>query len=188
MKAKSLLRKKMRKVINSATRAEVDIASEKVCFHLTQNQELLQKTSTIAIYSAYGNEVDLQALHGLLPDKVLTYPLCHPDSRLSFHNVPRPGSLISGAFGILEPSPAQHTEVSVENIDLFLCPGLAFTLSGIRLGQGKGFYDRALERKKTSAKIVGVAMARQILDDIPRENHDLDMDYILTDEGLYQVG
>ena len=177
----------MRNTINSATRAEIDLASEKICLQLIQNQELFPKLSTIAIYAAYRNEVDLQALHGLLPDKVLTYPLCHPDSRLSFHKVPHPESLISGMFGILEPSPAQHTEVSVEEIDLFLCPGLAFTLSGIRLGQGKGFYDRALERKKASAKIVGVAMARQIIDDIPRENHDLDMDYILTDEGLYEV-
>ena len=151
MKAKSLLRKKMRNTINSATRAEVDIASEKICLQLIQNQELFPKLSTIAIYSAYGNEVDLQALHGLLPDKVLTYPLCHPDSRLSFHNVPRPDSLISGMFGILEPSPAQHTEVSVEDIDLFLCPGLAFTQNGCLLYTSPSPRDGLLSRMPSSA-------------------------------------
>ncbi len=49
-----------------------------------------------------------------------------------------------------------------------------------RIGYGGGFYDRLLANKKGLS--VGLAYEEQILDEIPIENHDIKVDFIITDE------
>ena len=187
MTAKSRLRKKMRRIVDAITPAEVASISEKICLHLIENTKLLENISTIAVYSAHKNEIDLCSLHQLLPDKMLVYPLCHPDSRLSFHHVPHVDSLTPGMLNILEPVPKRHQEQPTDEIDLFLCPGLAFNHDGTRLGQGGGFYDRMLQRRKPSATTIGISMTLQVIGNIPSETHDICMDYLLTEEGFHSV-
>ena len=68
--------------------------------------------------------------------------------------------LTPGMLGILEPDPAKHAEVAISDIDIFLCPGLAFGRDCTRLGHGGGFYDRTLaplQRSKTDTQVLGVA-------------------------------
>ena len=74
-------------------------------------------------------------------------------------------NLRPGPYGILEPAEGEVAE----KLDVIICPGLAFTPEGARLGQGGGFYDRALARYPAARKI-GVAFACQILPSLPCEN------------------
>lgn len=67
--------------------------------------------------------------------------------------------------------------------DILIIPGMAFTKSGHRLGRGKGFYDRYLERF-TGPK-VGVCFEEQVREDIPHEPHDQLMDYLVSDNGIF---
>jgi len=53
---------------------------------------------------------------------------------------------IKNRFGILEPT--VKNEISKDNIDLVIVPGLAFTISGQRIGYGAGFYDKYLSDYK----------------------------------------
>jgi 5-formyltetrahydrofolate cyclo-ligase len=68
--------------------------------------------------------------------------------------------------------------------DLVVVPGLAFTASGDRLGQGGGWYDRFLSGTRTDCLTVGVCFAEQILDELPVEAHDVRMDHVVTDAGV----
>lgn len=65
-----------------------------------------------------------------------------------------------------------------DEIDIAIIPGMAFTISGKRLGRGKGFYDRLLPHIK--CKLVGLAFPFQIVDDIPCESHDVVLDEVHT--------
>jgi 5-formyltetrahydrofolate cyclo-ligase len=85
------------------------------------------------------------------------------------------GNLGPGAYGI--PAPPDGPEAS--SLDVILCPGLAFTRDGRRLGQGGGYYDRILPRFP-QARTIGIAFPCQIVDDLPWESHDRRMDAILT--------
>ncbi len=84
--------------------------------------------------------------------------------------------LSPGAFDILEPREGEA--VSSSEINTIMCPGLAFTKIGQRMGQGGGFYDRLLE-KATAAHIYGACFDEQIVQEIPEESHDQRMLEIL---------
>lgn len=91
-----------------------------------------------------------------------------------------PGEFRKGAFGILEPDPKKSQPISIAQITGFLVPGLVFDRKGGRLGRGKGYYDRTLER--TPGEKVGLAFSEQVTaDELPREPWDIDMDVLVTD-------
>ena len=98
---------------------------------------------------------------------------------MTFHQVTSKTPLSKGAFGILEPS-TDAPELSPEDLDLILCPGLAFSTSGLRLGQGGGYYDRYLT-KASRAKLVGIAFDLQVRNSIPGDPHDISMHEIISE-------
>lgn len=67
----------------------------------------------------------------------------------------------------------------------FLVPGVAFSVSGARLGRGKGFYDRYFS--KNDGLKIGLAWSEQVLDEIPVEAHDSHMDFIITEKFCWNV-
>jgi 5-formyltetrahydrofolate cyclo-ligase len=82
-----------------------------------------------------------------------------------------------GKFGVLEPM-ANCPEIAFSKFDLVLVPGMAFDVSGNRLGRGKGFYDRILA--EASGIKCGVAYDFQLLATIPTEAHDAKVNFIFT--------
>ena len=87
--------------------------------------------------------------------------------------------IVTGKFGVREPA-ASCTEILLDKFDLILVPGIAFDLSGNRLGRGKGFYDRILA--EASGIKCGMGYDFQLLEKIPAEPHDAKVDFILTPE------
>jgi len=87
-----------------------------------------------------------------------------------------------GKFGILEP--VESFPHPSEQIDFVLVPGMAFDRKGGRLGRGGGFYDRFLAGAKLRAAACGFAFAEQVVEDLPREAHDREVDILVTDEDI----
>jgi 5-formyltetrahydrofolate cyclo-ligase len=85
--------------------------------------------------------------------------------------------IVTGKFGLREPVES-CAEISLDKFDLVLVPALAFDLQGNRLGRGRGFYDRLLD--KASGVKCGVGYDFQLLEKIPAEPHDARMNFILT--------
>ncbi len=134
---------------------------------------------TVAIFAALPGEPDLLPLVRLHPERRWLLPKVHGDA-LSFHEVTDPeNELITGAFGIREPR-ADSALIPIPEIDVFLCPGLAFDLLGNRLGRGRGFYDRMLEMARLDALKLGVCFPYQLVDDTFPEPHDIPMDGLIT--------
>lgn len=92
-------------------------------------------------------------------------------------------SLRLGAFQIEEPQGDDTADV--DDIDMIIVPGVAYDRKGNRVGRGKGYYDRLL--KGTKALKVGVAYDFQLVDEIDAEPHDVKVDVIITDRGIYRI-
>ena len=71
-----------------------------------------------------------------------------------------------------------------------LVPLLAFDKAGFRLGYGGGFYDLTLAKLRKEKKIfaIGVAYDDQIVEKVPRDQHDSRLDAILTERQVYIMG
>ena len=65
-------------------------------------------------------------------------------------------------------------------------PGLGFSVSGQRLGRGKGYYDTYLQRcTETQGRrplTVAVAFSQQICDSVPMDQHDVPVDLVVYPE------
>ncbi len=87
-------------------------------------------------------------------------------------------SMRQGAFNIYEPTGSAYTDYA--KIDLAVIPGVAFDHCGNRLGRGKGYYDRLLEKlKPLGIPTIGVCFDFQKMPSIPAEPHDIKIDIIL---------
>lgn len=103
---------------------------------------------------------------------------------MTFHRVINPSDeLIPTRWNLREPHPGLPV-VYHEDIQVMLCPGMAFDAAGHRLGKGKGFYDRYLaESLPSGPKRIGISFAAFVFPGIPHEVHDVMMDLIITEQG-----
>ena len=76
---------------------------------------------------------------------------------------------------------AQGAE-SLKEADLIVIPALAASADGTRLGQGGGWYDRALMHRSPGVPVVAVVFDDEVLEPgiIPAEPHDVPVDAIVT--------
>lgn len=94
---------------------------------------------------------------------------------MTFHLVADGTDLKRGVFDIREP--ASHLQqVFPESGSFVLVPGLAFTLSGQRLGRGGGYYDRFLSGRPEGVRAVGVCFDFQVHESLPTTGHDAGVD------------
>ena len=63
-------------------------------------------------------------------------------------------------------------------IDLVIVPGVAFDKNKNRLGRGKGYYDRFLE--KIDAPKIGVGFDCQLIEKLPVEKFDVRMNKVVV--------
>jgi 5-formyltetrahydrofolate cyclo-ligase len=101
----------------------------------------------------------------------------------------------AGAADLIERAPGRPPEPSteflpanaLEEADVVIVPALAVDTSGTRLGQGGGWYDRALVDVREGVPIVALTFAGEVRDasvePLPREAHDIRIHGVITPEG-----
>lgn len=136
---------------------------------------------TVSAFLAMPGEVDLSPLFTRLPGWRWVLPRVGDDGSLDFRDrdVPRERH----RFGMEQPIDAGAV-VPLHEIDVFLTPGLAFDGAGGRLGNGGGFYDRLLARRRTDSVAVGITLDRRVVDEVPMLDHDQRVDWLATEAGV----
>ena len=147
------------------------------------------RSKTVSAYISFGSEFDTAAFIAevLRSGKRLMLPRIDREQRLMhFHTVTDvQESLLPGAWGIREPDPLRCPRADLDDVDLMLVPGLAFTKRCARLGYGGGFYDAAIEKTRPGAKKVAAAFSVQIVDTLGVEPHDRRVDMVVTENASY---
>lgn len=139
----------------------------------------LKEAHTIMLYYSLPDEVYTHTVVDslLMSHKTILLPHVTGNGTMELRLYTGPKDLTTGAYGIMEPTGKFFTEYST--IDLTVVPGVAFDLTGNRMGRGKGYYDRFLPLVHNAYKI-GICFPFQIVDDIPSEEHDIKMDEIIS--------
>ncbi len=166
---------------NALEASEITRRSNKIQEILISCREF-KSAKTIGAYYAFGSEVRtnliIETAHSL--GKKIALPSVEGDS-LTFYELSSEKCLVKGRFGIMEPLPSSP----VDNIDLLVVPGVAFDRHGNRLGYGKGYYDKYLAKNKNTISLcAGLAYSFQLLDCLPRREHDVRLDAIATENGI----
>lgn len=131
--------------------------------------------SRVALFAGTAREPQLLDLITTSPEVSWFLPKVTGPGEMRFIACPHSSALRCGSFGIMEPPHGPPASA----LDVIVCPGLAFTAAGHRLGQGGGYYDRLLP-DYPGARTLGVAFPPQILPELPREDHDVVLDAVLT--------
>jgi 5-formyltetrahydrofolate cyclo-ligase len=101
----------------------------------------------------------------------------------------RPGQLVAARFGLLEPTEPWLPATTLAEASVVLVPALAVDRAGARLGRGRGFYDRSLVHRDSRARLIAVIRDQELLEELPREPHDVSMTHALTPgRGLIELG
>ena len=143
-----------------------------------------KRTINISIYYPSFYEVDVLKVIDLVNLKKFNFllPIIEHNNVMNFYRWKKNDVLFVNRFGLLEP------QKSLKKIpDIVLLPLIAFDKNKNRIGYGKGFFDKYLNRFiKNHKKIltIGVAFSFQKHHNLPVNDKDYKLDYIITEKGL----
>jgi 5-formyltetrahydrofolate cyclo-ligase len=88
-----------------------------------------------------------------------------------------------------EPSGAASGAEALGSADVVVTPALAVDSAGYRLGQGGGWYDRALRHVRPGALVICAVYDEEFVDGmLPRDEHDVPVHAVLTPSRWWRVG
>jgi len=142
--------------------------------------QVFRKAKIVMFYIAFGGEVNTEEMIkcAKAKGKIVTVPVCEKN-RIAIRPcmLDTHAHLVRGPYGVKEP--AVKRCISLKDLDLVIVPGIAFDKKGRRLGRGKGFYDRFLDRLPKKIASIGLAFDFQILPTIPAAKHDVSVRRVL---------
>lgn len=190
-------KKKQRRLAYDARNAQAnkDKLSQIICNKFIV-QPAYQQADTVMWYLHCRSEVrTLKAIISELNySKRIVIPYCTKDQQgqniLGLWWLADFAELSAGTWGILEPPKSRWgeagKEVSPEELDLIMVPGVAFDREGGRLGNGAGYYDRLLQQTRSDTSVVAVCYESQLCEKVSMEPHDVYMDAVITEENFYR--
>lgn len=158
--------------------------SVRITDNLFSIKEIIDKNSFM-IYSDFDNEVMTCYISQRLSDmsKAVFMPVVKGED---IHIYPLTDDMKVNQFGIKEP---ECTGICAKpsDIDVYIIPGICFDKKGGRIGFGRGYYDRLLADARRDAVKVAIAFEFQLVDDAFSEDHDIMMDYIITENKIIRT-
>jgi 5-formyltetrahydrofolate cyclo-ligase len=171
-------------VTNSLCYQQCYLQSKAICIYLSMKNEIM----TLPIIKDAFNKNKRVFIPKVLGGKSEELVLYELSNYSEIDNFPK------SKWGIPEPTIEMvNTKVDGINmniIDLIVVPGVAFDIKCGRVGHGKGYYDCLLERinnfNTTPVITIGLALEEQVIQgEVPKESHDISLNYIITPSNIY---
>ena len=170
---------------------EKDRLSREICRRLAELPEYAA-AATVMLYVDFRSEVRTRQCFTAAWSlgKRTVVPYCIGD-QLELFRLESMEELAVGTWGILEPKvelrSLKERKVDISRLDLIAVPGVAFDRHGGRIGHGKGYYDRLLRRVREDIVLVGLAFQCQVFPTVPMQEHDVFMNKVITEKGVYEA-
>lgn len=184
MAAKRALRAELRERRRIRPQHERDLAAEAITRQLVALASALGPRA-IACYLATPDEPETrpfltwateQGIRVLLPvsraDGLLDWaPYDDSDEALDLIGMPVPTTELLGP-------------IAINDVGLIVVPAAAVDRSGMRMGWGRGYFDKTLGSMDRRPPVFAVVFENEVLDELPREPHDQGVDGVVTPAGI----
>lgn len=182
---KSRLRKLLLERRDATSAEYTEIATGRILRRLLSCREF-SGALTVGAYHPIGSEVPT---HGIMSEimsggKELYLPRVTDGEAMEFCRVRDVSELRRGRrySMIMEPA-GPCAEAPPRGLDMIIVPSIAASADGCRLGYGRGYYDRYLERNRGAATTVcTILFEKQVTKRIPADPHDARVDMIITEK------
>jgi len=152
------------------------------------NEYILNSDRELFLPKINGNEMEFYKIDGINNLQLNTYGIYEP-ADIDCVKTREFTELIRNQRYQISSADSRRAETNVE-ISLAVCPGLAFDLSGRRIGYGKGYYDKFFNNcRQLNICIykIGVCLNTNLFDKLPVSDYDISMDCIITENQTIQL-
>lgn len=185
IKDKKELRIRVLNIRENISKDEKDLKDNIILENLFESN-LYKNSKNIFVYISFRDEINTIKLieKAFLDNKNVYVPKVYNSNKImKAIKIDSLDNLEKNKMGILEPK-NDNLSIDKNNIDLIIVPGAVFDEDFNRIGYGGGYYDRYLEEISYKNNKIALAYDFQIISKIEAEEHDIKMDYIITDKRI----
>lgn len=94
------------------------------------------------------------------------------------------GSETPGLFGMPQPTADVLGPIAINDVGLIVVPAACVDRSGMRMGSGRGYFDRTLGSMERCPPVYAVIFDNELVDSVPSEVHDKRVDGVVTPNAI----
>ena len=91
---------------------------------------------------------------------------------------------VEGIDGMPEPVGELLGPIAINDVDLILVPAAAVDRTGMRMGWGRGYFDRTLGSMEKCPPVYAVIFDNELVDTVPTELHDKKVNGVVMPSGI----
>ncbi len=181
---KRALRAELRERRRIMTTREREQATEQLCANLIDLATALKVTS-VAAYLPAVEEPNIRPFLNWADEHQirLLFPISRDDGLLDWTEGDD-DTEVEGLFGMLEPVGELLGPIAINDVDLILVPASSVDRTGMRMGWGRGYFDRTLGSMEKCPPVYAVIFDREFVDSVPSEVHDKRVDGVVTPSAI----
>jgi len=107
-------------------------------------------------------------------------PISRDDGLLDWAVATADADITEGLFGLPEPVGEILSPIAVNDVDLLIIPAAAVDHTGMRLGWGRGYFDKTLGSMEKCPPVYAVIFDSEFVDHVPRDVHDQPVSGVVT--------
>lgn len=151
---------------------------------ITQNLQAVTldlSARSISCYLSAQNEPNTRPFLRWAADQGIRilFPVTREDGLLDW-TVGEDAIEVEGLFGVPEVSGVTLGPIAINDVDLIIVPAAAIDESGLRMGWGRGYFDKTLGSMEKCPPVYAVIFDGELVDSVPREVHDQPVDGVVT--------
>lgn len=185
--AKRVLRKELRSRRRAMTESEGVSATEALTTHLIALASELGVSSMAAYLSAI-NEPNTRPFLNWANEQGIRvlFPITRADGLLDWAVSTDFESETEGLFGLPEPVGEILSPMAINDVDLIIVPAAQIDHSGMRMGWGKGYFDKTLGSMARRPPVYAVVFDSEYVESVPSERHDQPVDGVVTPSAVHR--
>lgn len=89
-----------------------------------------------------------------------------------------------GLYGMPEPDGELLGPIAINDVDLIFVPAAAVDRTGMRMGWGRGYFDRTLGSMERCPPVYAVIFDNELIETVPTELHDKPVNGVVSPQGI----